>query len=73
MLLKNRKVLTLNVVVFEQPPCAALPVALVAAVVVLGVDTGSGILYADNRGVVLFTTTISGVLSEKPASAFSNR
>ena len=41
------------------PPRVTLPVSPKAAVFVLGVDTGSGILHGDNRGVVLFTPPVS--------------
>jgi len=44
------------------PRRTTLPVSPKAAVIVRGVDTGSGIYHGDNRGVVLFTPTVSGVV-----------
>lgn len=50
--------------VFLKPRSVTLPVSPVAVVIVLGVDTGSGILRGDNGGVVPFTPD-GGLLFKK--------
>ncbi len=63
----NRNVLTMMLLLwccYVEAPWATLPVSPNAAVIVLGVDTGSGILHGDNRGVALFTPTVSSAFSQ---------